>query len=180
MKVVTKIVFFFLIFSLHSSAKAESSMSFLLFECTKINKVDFDKVFEISLVTREKNLVDIFNNLQNQEWNKKVFAVGLEYFFANPDFNYDFNYEIDSSIGGAAYMYYDTNKILTFEWLDRMNHYHWFKDEIKLINGETNSTLINGLVEQSHCEISIHKQTFFYYFKNKFSINPIRKLIRFD
>ena len=70
MNVVTKIVFFFLIFSIHSYAKAESTMSFLLFECTKINKVDFDKVFEISLVTEERNLVDIFNNLQNQEWNK--------------------------------------------------------------------------------------------------------------
>ena len=46
MNVVTKIVFFFLIFSIHSYAKAESTMSFLLFECTKINKVDFDKVFE--------------------------------------------------------------------------------------------------------------------------------------
>ena len=77
-------------------------------------------------------------------------------------------------------MYYDTNKILTFEWLDRINHYHWFKDEIKLYNGETNSTLINGSVEQSHCKISINEQTFFYFFKNKFSINPIRKLIRFD
>ena len=41
MNVVTKIVFFFLIFSIHSYAKAESTMSFLLFECTKINKVDF-------------------------------------------------------------------------------------------------------------------------------------------